>query len=142
VAWRVRVDGGAPEQLTQRDIFSNADLSPDGKLLAYYYRENPDSPAKIEIVPATGGEPIQTLDPPKDLYNPRWSPDGRSLVYLKDANNATNLWSLPLDGSKSRQLTDWQSDNIYWFAYSRDSKQLATARGHISNDVVLIKDFR
>ena len=142
VAWRVRVDGGTPEQLTQRDMIGNAHLSPDGKLLAYYYLENSDSPAKIEIVSATGGEPVQTLDSPKDGYNGTWSPDGRSLVYLKDANNATNLWSLPLDGGKPRQLTDWQSDKIYWFAYARDGKQLAVARGRNSNDVVLIKDFR
>jgi Tol biopolymer transport system component len=142
VTWRVAIDGGTPEQLTQRDMLSSAILSPDGKLLDYYYRENPDGPPKIEIVPTSGGEPVQTLDLPKDGYDVRWSPDGRSLFYLKDANNSTNLWSLPLDGGKPRQLTDWQSDKIYWCAYSRDGKQLAAARGRITNDVVLIKDFR
>jgi serine/threonine protein kinase/Tol biopolymer transport system component len=142
VTWRVAIDGGTPEQLTQRDMMSSAMLSPDGKLLDYYYRENPDSPPKLEIAPTSGGEPVQTLDLPKDGYDARWSPDGRSLVYLKDANDSTNLWGLPLDGGKPRQLTDWQSDKIYWYAFSRDGKQLAAARGRISYDVVLIKDFK
>jgi Tol biopolymer transport system component len=142
VMWRVAIDGGTPEQLTQRDMISSAMLSPDGKLFAYYYQESPDIAGKMEIVPATGGAPVQTLDLPKGGYDARWSPDGRALVYMKDANNATNLWSLPLDGSKPRQLTDWQADKVYWYAFSRDGKQLAAARGHTSYDVVLIKDFK
>jgi serine/threonine protein kinase/Tol biopolymer transport system component len=141
VMWRMPIDGGPAVQLTQKET-SPAILSPDGKLMFYYYRENPFGLAQIEIVPATGGAPVQTLDSPKDSYDARWSPDGRALVYLKDANNVTNLWSLPLDGSKPRQLTDWAAEQIFGFAYSRDGKQLAVTRGHVSFDVVLIKDFR
>ncbi|MFL6211137.1 MAG: protein kinase domain-containing protein [Pyrinomonadaceae bacterium] len=141
VMWRMPVDGGPAERLTQKDT-SPAALSPDGKLMFYFYREHPEGPAQIEIVPATGGAPVQTLDSPKDLIAARWAPDGRALVYLKNTNHVTNLWSLPLDGSKSRQLTDWPAEQIFGFAYSRDGKQLAVARGHISYDVVLIKDFR
>jgi serine/threonine protein kinase len=141
VMWRMPIDGGPAVQLTQKDT-SPAVLSPDGKLLAYYYREQPEAAAQIEIVPATGGAPVQTLDSPKDSYDAGWSPDGRALVYMKDTNNVTNLWSLPLDGSKPRQLTDWPAEQIFGFAYARDGKQLVIARGHISFDVVLIKDFR
>jgi serine/threonine protein kinase/Tol biopolymer transport system component len=141
VMWRVSIDGGTPEQLTQKDS-SPAILSPDGKLMFYYYRENPYAPAKLEIVPATGGAPVQTLDAPKDLHDALWSPDERALVYMKDTNNVTNLWSLPLDGSKPRQLTDWPSEQMFGGAWSRDGKQLAVARGHVSFDVVHIKDFR
>ena len=141
VVWRIPVDGGTPEQLTQKDA-SPAALSPDGELMFYYHRETPESPPKIEIVPTTGGEPVQTLDPPKDGESVFWSPDGRALVYARNVNNVSNLWALPLDGGKSRQLTDWPADQIFWFAYSRDGRQLAVARGNTSFDAVLIKDFR
>jgi serine/threonine protein kinase/Tol biopolymer transport system component len=140
VMWRVSIEGGTPQQLTQKDA-SPGILSPDGKLMFYYVQEKPDAPAKIEIVPATGGDPIKTLDSPKDSHEARWSSDGRSLVYIKETNGVSNLWTLPLDASRPRQLTDWPSEQIFWYAWSRDGKQLAVARGKTSSDVLLIKDF-
>jgi len=39
-------------------------------------------------------------------------------------------------------LTDFKSDQIFSFEWSRDGKQLALTRGTESSDVVLIRDFR
>lgn len=142
VIWRVSIDGGPPQQLTHKDS-SAAVLSPDGKRMFYYSRENIEgATTKIEIVPVTGGEPTVTLESPNDSHDAGWSPDGKEIVYVKDDNQASNLWSLPLDGGKPRQLTNWPSERIFWFAWSRDGKQLAVARGHHSSDLLLIKDFR
>jgi Tol biopolymer transport system component/tRNA A-37 threonylcarbamoyl transferase component Bud32 len=141
VMWRVPIDGGAPEQLTRRETGS-AFLSPDGGLLLYYYRESPDAHAKIEVAPSAGGDPVRVLDSPDDTRDAGWSPDGRSVVVVKDADNVSNLWALPLGGGRPRQLTDWKSDRIFWFAWSRDGRQLAVARGDTFHDVMLISDFR
>jgi len=48
----------------------------------------------------------------------------------------------PLDGGPPRQVTDFKSDRIFGFEWSRDGKQLALARGTESSDVVLISGFR
>jgi Tol biopolymer transport system component len=141
VVRRVSIDGGEPEQITRKDT-GPAELSPDGTLLLYDYRESPDAPAKLEIAPATGGEPVRVLDAPKDAQDVGWSPDGRALVLQKEVENVSNLWLLPLDGGRPRPLTDWKSDKIFWFAWSRDGRQLAVARGDTFYDVMLIKNFR
>ena len=142
VAWRIPIDGGTPQQLTKKDG-GPAILSPDGKFIFYYYRENVEgAQAKIEIVPSSGGEPTTILNAPKFSRAAGWSPDGKSIIYEKDENNVSNLWSISLDGGKERQLTNWPSEQIFWFAWSRDGKQLAVARGHLSFDLLLIKDFR
>ncbi len=141
VTWRVAIDGGEPEQLTRKET-SAARLSPDGQLLLYYYRERPEAPARIEVAPSAGGEPVRVLDSPRDTHDADWSPDGGALVVVKDVENVSNLWTLPLEGGKPRQLTDWKSDKIFWFAWSRDGRQLAVARGDTFYDVMLIKDFR
>ena len=73
---------------------------------------------------------------------PRPLPDGRAIVVVKDADNVSNLWALPLDGGRARQLTDWKSDRVFWFAWSRDGRRLAVARGDTFHDVMLVKDFR
>jgi hypothetical protein len=41
-----------------------------------------------------------------------------------------------------RKVTDFKSDSIFWFDFSRDGKQLALARGTQTSDVVLISNFR
>jgi TolB protein len=141
VMWRVGLDGGAPEQVTRKETGS-AFLSPDGGLLLYYYRESPDAHAKIEIAPSAGGDPVRVLDSPDDTHHAGWSPDGRSVVVMKDTDNASNLWALPLDGGKPRQLTDWKSDRIFWFAWSRDGRQLAVTRDTRRDQLILIQNFR
>jgi serine/threonine protein kinase/Tol biopolymer transport system component len=141
VVWRVPIDGGTPEQLSRKET-GPAVLSPDGSLLLYYHRERPEAPAKIELMPSEGGEPVRVIDSPKDTHDAGWSADGRALVVVKDAGNVSNLWLLPLDGGRMRQLTDWKSDRIFWFAWSRDGRRLAVARGDTFHDVMLIQDFR
>jgi len=39
-------------------------------------------------------------------------------------------------------LTDFKSDRIFDFSWSRDGKQLALFRGVVNSDVVLISNFR
>ncbi len=54
----------------------------------------------------------------------------------------SNIWSLPLDGTPAKQLTNFRSDQIFFHAWSRDGKQLALARGSVTSDAVLISNFR
>ncbi|MBV9926341.1 MAG: protein kinase [Acidobacteria bacterium] len=145
VMWRVPLEGGAPEQVMRKETGS-APLSPDGSLLLYRYRENPDAPERVEVAPSAGGEPVHVLDCPKDInpepYALSWSPDGRAFVYVREKENVSNLWAQPLDGGRPHALTDWKSDRVFWVAWSRDGRQLAVARGDTFYDVMLIKDFR
>jgi Tol biopolymer transport system component len=72
----------------------------------------------------------------------RWTPDGRALAYVDTRDDASNVWSQPLAGGAPRQITDFKSDLIYMFDWSRDGKQLALWRGRMYRNVVLINDFR
>jgi len=69
-----------------------------------------------------------------------WSPDGKSLVYINTLHGVSNLWQQPLDGLPAKQITDFKTDRIYSFAFSRDGKMIAFSRGNDSPDVVLLKD--
>ncbi len=52
----------------------------------------------------------------------------------------SNLWRQPLDGGKAAQITDFKSDTISFFAYSRDGKQMALSRGNQSRDALMISE--
>jgi len=72
----------------------------------------------------------------------RWTPDGSAIAYIDEYGGASNIWALPVGGGAANQLTDFKSDQIFWFDWSKDGKQLAVARGTSISDVVLISNFK
>jgi Tol biopolymer transport system component len=140
--WRVAIDGGQPVQLTDKSSHMPT-ISPDGKQVACEYEE-PNSPSQLAILPSEGGRPIKTLPLPSGFMptNLRWTRDGREIVYGVTRGGVTNLWAQPVDGSPSKQLTNFTSDRIFFFDFSRDGKQVALSRGTLTRDVVLISNFK
>ncbi|PYS23686.1 MAG: hypothetical protein DMF72_08465 [Acidobacteria bacterium] len=143
--WKVSIDGGEPTEITHK-VSTTPTISPDGRFIAYLYTESPDplvSPNKIAIIPLDGGEPVKTFScqPPGtvQMYL-QWSADAKSILYNTNANSVTNVWSQPLDGSAPRQVTDFKDSFMTGFAYSRDGKQLACARGIFNRDAVIISE--
>lgn len=138
--WKVSIDGGEPVQLT--DKYSQAPVvSPDGKQIAcYYWDEQLETKYLTAIFSIDGGAPVKTFDLPTPIV--RWASDGRALTYIDTRDGASNIWSQPLAGGPPRQLTNWKSDRIFNFAWSRDGKQLAVSRGVVTSDVVLVSDAR
>jgi Tol biopolymer transport system component len=72
----------------------------------------------------------------------RWTADNRAIIYVLTRNGVSNLWAQPLDGSAPKQLTNFTSDLIFAFDFSRGGRQLALSRGTRSSDVVLISNFK
>jgi eukaryotic-like serine/threonine-protein kinase len=145
--WKVSIDGGAPVQLTDQVMY-NPTVSPDGSQIACLYGGTQPNALinKIAIIPFAGGDPIKVLELPQSFRwtnaGLRWAPDGRALMHVETTDGVSNIWSLPLDGAKPVQLTDFKTDQIFWFNFSRDGKQLVLSRGTETSDVILIRDFK
>jgi Tol biopolymer transport system component len=73
---------------------------------------------------------------------PRWTSNGRSILYLITRAETSSLWSQPVDGGAPKQLTDFKPEQIFSFELSRDSKWLVFTRGTIVREVILITDSR
>jgi serine/threonine protein kinase len=142
---KVPIDGGDPVQLAgpYSDILG---VSPDGKLMAYFIADdhNPAKAEKVGVASFEDGETIAVLNrPPARPLRLQWTPDARALTYVSNRGGASNIWNLPIDGGPPKQLTDFKPDlSIHCFAWSRDGKQLAVARGTMISDIVLIRNFR
>jgi len=138
--WRVPIQGGTPEQLTNYGSSYPA-VSPDGKWIAFNDYALPQV-NKIGVIPFAGGQPVRTFDYSASNFAGypiiRWTQDGRDLTYIRDQQGVSNLWAQPLDGSPPKQLTDFTAGQIFNFAWSKDGHQLALARGSQTSDVVLI----
>ena len=141
--WKVGIDGGEPVQLSDRPSDIPA-ISPDGKLITYFYTDDQaNTQPKLAIIPFEGGEPVKILDLPRSVQPIAfaWTPDGKSIAYLDSGSGILNVWSQPIDGGAPKQLTNFKSEFITSFAFSRDGK-IAVYRWSATRDIVLIKDFR
>jgi eukaryotic-like serine/threonine-protein kinase len=139
--WKGSVEGGTPIKVSDA-IARGPAVSPDGKLLAYYAEDEHTKRKRFVVVRFDDGAPFKTFDLPVTASEEvwRWSPDSRALVYTDTQGGVSNLWRLPLDGSRPMQISDFKSETIRYFSYSRDGRQLALSRGNITRDAVLIVD--
>jgi Tol biopolymer transport system component/DNA-binding winged helix-turn-helix (wHTH) protein len=138
--FRVSIDGGEPVRLTDKVSF-DPNISPDGKMIACAYRPEPTK-TKIAIIPAAGGDPKFISDMPACYGRLRWMADGSGLAYAARQQSIGNIWVQPIDGGAAKQLTHWNPNPIFSFAWSRDGKWLAYASGSMTSDVIQISDTR
>jgi hypothetical protein len=65
--------------------------------------------------------------------NLSWNADGGAVVYVVTGGGVSNLWAQPVNGNPAKQLTNFTSDRIFWFAL---------LRGNRTSDVVLISNLQ
>jgi serine/threonine protein kinase/Tol biopolymer transport system component len=152
--WRVPLDGsGKAEPIPDSSVAGGfltgrgMGISPDGKTLVY----------GIEIVnpgDVTGTHKIALLDvatlsSPRFLEaNPRiskgvqFTADGKAVAYPVTENGVDNVWVQPIDGGPGRQITHFNSEQIFSFHWSLDGKNLGILRGHTDSDVVLLQESK
>lgn len=137
--WKVPIDGGESVQMTANPSYG-VDISPDGKQFVCWYKLDKSMPWKAAVIPIEGGEPTKILDiPPASPL--RWTPDGSAITFIKTQNGVSNIWSQPLSGDPTKQLTDFTAEQILFFDWS-DDNQLVCSRGITTQEAVLISDFK
>jgi Tol biopolymer transport system component/DNA-binding winged helix-turn-helix (wHTH) protein len=142
--WRVPSGGGEPTRLTNKTALWPA-VSPDGRLVACWQVEEQKGSILLTVVAVEGGEPVKSFEvtPTTNTWAEiRWTPDGRGLTYVDAPDGVGNVWLQPLAGGPPKRLTDFKSDRLFRFDWSRDGRQLVCSRGVETNDVVLINGLR
>ena len=142
--WKVSIDGGAPVQLTDYECVAPS-FSPDGKFIACIIpAESQFQKGSIAVIPAEGGAPVKSFHVMPFFWSylsARWTPDGQALVFRDSMSYVSNLWKQPLAGGPPSRLTDFTTETIFNYAFSRDGQRLILSRGRTSINVVLIRDF-
>jgi eukaryotic-like serine/threonine-protein kinase len=120
-------------------------LSPAGDSIAAITADE-DATPELFILNAHSGKLIRTIPLPSigrlQNYFLHWTANGASVVYSWYSSGVSNLWAQPEAGGPPRALTSFRSGLIWDFAFSRDGKQAALARGDDTTDLVLIRNFR
>ena len=143
--FRMPIEGGTPTEIPNIAPVDIGDFrfSPDGKSIAIQYEEGRPIPTnKFSIVPVSGGAFTITMNAPRAINGFDWAPDGKGLQFSLVRNGASNIWEQPLTGGPPKQITNFTSDFIFYFKWSRDGKTLLMSRGTVNRDVILLSNFR
>jgi TolB protein len=100
---------------------SGPSWSPDGRSIALACRW--DAGNGIFLAPAEGGEPAKIYDR-QGACEPRWSPDGKRLLYETE----TNVASINPDGTGNRPVT-WFGGVQRYPQWSPDGKRVVFCQG-------------
>ena len=117
------------ENLLSFKRVADPQVRPDGKLAAYVVTSvdlaaNKTSSA-IWVASTEKGEPRQLTNVPgKKDRNPRFSPDGKKILFESNRSGETQLWVIDLSGGEAQQLTTISTgaESATW---SPDGKQIA-----------------
>jgi eukaryotic-like serine/threonine-protein kinase len=142
---RIPIEGGAPTVIPNiaPDDIGAFRVSPDGKSIALAYEEGRPIPTdKFAIVPIGGGALTNIMPAPRAGRGLDWAPAGKALQFALIRNGASNIWEQPLSGGPPKQVTNFTSDQIFDFKWSRDGKTLLMSRGRVDRDVILLSNFR
>jgi Tol biopolymer transport system component/predicted Ser/Thr protein kinase len=140
---KVSMAGAQPERVTKEFAEFNAgfDVARDGKTVVLGTYDFKAQKPTISLVSLDSGQVLRMFEyDPRHQGQPRFSPDGKGIVYPVREKGVDNLWLQPLDGGPGRQLTNFSSLKIYSYQWSPDGKSLALVRGDSPSDLVLIQN--
>jgi dipeptidyl aminopeptidase/acylaminoacyl peptidase len=123
-----------PRAMKVEDLFrfkriADPQISPDGKWVVYQL-SNVDLEANKNVSnlwlvgTVKGATPKQLTSAPKSDRHPRWSPDGKSILFESARSGSNQLWLIRMDGGEPKQLTNLSTEASIGI-WSRDGKQIA-----------------
>jgi Tol biopolymer transport system component len=98
------------------------DVSPDGRTIVF------DLLGDLYAVPLAGGAATRLTDGMAFDAQPRYSPDGKTIVFASDRSGAENLWLIDADGKNPRALTKGDKGQYISPEWTPDGKYIVTSR--------------
>ncbi|MEO5892366.1 MAG: amidohydrolase, partial [Ferruginibacter sp.] len=104
----------------------NLDVSPDGKEIVF------DLLGDIYSIPISGGQAKILRQGLAFEVQPRFSPDGKKILFTSDAGGGDNIWVMDRDSSHARQITKESFRLLNNAVWSPDG-QYIIARKHFTS---------
>lgn len=111
---------------TKEITWSNVSVSPDGKSIVF------DSLGDLYQVPIEGGNAKALTSGLAYDFQPKFSPDGKSIAFISDRVGTDNVWLLDLASGKLKQITKEKEHPVHNPSFSPDGQFLTVKKGFVS----------
>ncbi len=99
------------------------DVSPDGKTIAF------DLMGDIYTMPIGGGKATKITTGMAFDTHPRFSPDGKRILFASDKSGSDNLWWIDLEKQDTVQVTKDKDQSFFSASWTPDGEYIVGARG-------------
>jgi Tol biopolymer transport system component len=110
---------------TNEGTWMSVDVSPDGQSIAF------DLMGDIYTVPITGGKATPITKGLAFDTHPRYSPDGKKLLFTSDRSGSENIWYIDSEKKDTVQLTKDRDQNFPSATWTPDGNYVIAARGRL-----------
>lgn len=108
---------------TKEGTWMSLDVSPDGKSIVF------DMMGDIYRLPITGGKAEKLTEGMAYEVHPKFSPDGKTLVFISDESGSDNIWTMDLESREKTQITEDSNQNYFSADWSPEGDYLVGAKG-------------
>lgn len=108
---------------TTEGTWMSLDISPDGSTIAF------DLMGDIYTIPASGGQATAVTKGMAYETHPRFSPDGRRILFTSDRSGSDNLWYIDFDRKDTVQLTRERTEDFPSAAWTPDGEYVIASKG-------------
>lgn len=111
------IEGGEPQQVTERNPSYWHGWSPDGSTITYAAKRA--DTFQIFVCPTKGGAETQLTTDFDHCDGPDYTPDGRWIWFNGERDGAVQLWRIPAQGGRAQQMT--HDERVNWFPHPSPS---------------------
>ncbi|HMP87173.1 MAG TPA: hypothetical protein PKE63_07825, partial [Lacibacter sp.] len=108
---------------TTEGTWMSVDVSPDGSTIAF------DLLGDIYTVPLTGGKATPVTKGMAYETHPRFSPDGKKILFTSDRSGSDNIWYMDLEKKDTIQLTKDRTDDFPSAVWAPDGNYIIASKG-------------
>lgn len=117
---------------TTEGTWTSLDISPDGKTIVF------DMMGDLFTVPVTGGKATNLTRGIAFDSHPRWSPDGKKILFSSDRSGAENIWWIDLEKKDTFQVTKERDQNFPSAAWTPDGDYIVYSKGKMQVQLYLV----
>ncbi|MAU16160.1 MAG: amidohydrolase [Muricauda sp.] len=99
------------------------DVSPDGQTIIF------DMLGDLYTIPIQGGKATRLTGGLAYDVHPRYSPDGKSILFISDKSGSDNIWTMELATKETKQITKDNNQNYFSADWSPDGEYIVGAKG-------------
>lgn len=108
---------------TTEGTWLSIDVSPDGQTIIF------DMLGDLYTIPFSGGKATRITNGLALDTNPRYSPDGKSIVFTSDRSGNDNVWIMNLETKETKQITKDKRGSVQSADWSPDGDYIVAAKG-------------